>query len=127
MTTCVLQTLSCPREQDPEPVALTEEEAGRYPDLSKLPQCCWDLKEVFNKDKATSLPPHRPLDCAIELLPGALLPKGRLYSLSGPERKAMDEYFQSSLKSGIIRPSSSPVGAGFFLCRQKRRVATAVY
>ncbi|KAI3377213.1 hypothetical protein L3Q82_009125 [Scortum barcoo] len=29
-----------------------------YPDLSKVPPCYYDLKEVFNKTKATSLPPH---------------------------------------------------------------------
>ncbi|KAI3372559.1 hypothetical protein L3Q82_023038 [Scortum barcoo] len=37
-----------------------------------------------------------------------------LLHLSGPERKAMDEYIEASLRSGIIRPSSSPAGAGFF-------------
>ncbi|KAI3377400.1 hypothetical protein L3Q82_008590 [Scortum barcoo] len=81
-----------------------------YPDLSKVPPCYYDLKEVFNKTKATSLPPHREWDCAIELLPGAPIPKARLYSLSGPERKAMEEYITASLGSlgsGIIRPSSS--------------------
>ncbi|KAI3368156.1 hypothetical protein L3Q82_007884 [Scortum barcoo] len=70
-----------------------------YPDLSKVPPCCYDLKEVFNKTKATSLPPHREWDCAIELLPGAPIPKARLlYSLSGPERKAMEEYITASLR-----------------------------
>ncbi|XP_070688265.1 uncharacterized protein [Pempheris klunzingeri] len=60
-----------------------------------------------------------PHDCAIELLPGAPIPKGRLYSISGPERKAMDEYIASSLQAGIIRPSSSPAGAGFFFVGKK--------
>ncbi|KAI3366353.1 hypothetical protein L3Q82_000513 [Scortum barcoo] len=85
-----------------------------YPDISKVPPCYHDLKEVFNKAKATSLPPHREWDCAIDLLPGAPIPKARLYSISGPERKAMEEYIEASLRSGIIRPSSSPAGAGFF-------------
>ncbi|KAI3363005.1 hypothetical protein L3Q82_011523 [Scortum barcoo] len=84
-----------------------------YPDISKVPPCYHDLKEVFNKAKATSLPPHREWDCAIDLLPGAPIPKARLYSISGPERKAMEEYIEASLRSGIIRPSS-PAGAGFF-------------
>ncbi|KAI3359442.1 hypothetical protein L3Q82_002950 [Scortum barcoo] len=66
------------------------------------------------KVKATSLPPHREWDCAIDLLPGAPIPKARLYSISGPERKAMEEYIESSLRSGIIRPSSSPARTGFF-------------
>uniref|UniRef100_A0A1A8EUU3 ribonuclease H n=1 Tax=Nothobranchius korthausae TaxID=1143690 RepID=A0A1A8EUU3_9TELE len=41
-------------------------------------------------------------------------PKGHINSLSIPERAAMEEYIQESLQAGIIRPSSSPAGAGFF-------------
>lgn len=62
-----------------------------------------------------ALPPHRPYDCAIELIPGSTIPKGRLYSFSGPEREAMQEYIQTPLRAGLSRPSSSPAGAGFFL------------
>ncbi|KAG1929495.1 hypothetical protein F2P79_022926 [Pimephales promelas] len=42
------------------------EEAG---DLSNVPAEYLDLKEVFSKSRAASLPPHRPYDCAIDLLP----------------------------------------------------------
>ncbi|KAI3351499.1 hypothetical protein L3Q82_020355, partial [Scortum barcoo] len=83
-------------------------------DISKVPPCYHDLKEVFNKAKAMSLPPHREWDCAIDLLPGSPIPKARLYSISSSERKAMEEYIETSLRSGIIRPSSSVAGAGFF-------------
>ncbi|KAK3535631.1 hypothetical protein QTP70_018442 [Hemibagrus guttatus] len=44
-----------------------------------------DLLEVFSKEKATHLPPHRPWDCAINLLPNAMLPKSRIYPLSLPD------------------------------------------
>ncbi|KAL0159061.1 hypothetical protein M9458_047137, partial [Cirrhinus mrigala] len=37
------------------------------------------FEDVFSKQAATHLPPHRPWDCAIELLPGAQLPKGKIY------------------------------------------------
>ena len=57
-----------------------------YPDLTTVPSCYHQLKEVFSKSKALSLPPHRPYDCAIDLIPGSTIPKGRLYSISGPER-----------------------------------------
>ena len=90
-----------------------------FPDFTKVPPCYLDLKEAFNKAKATSLPPHRPYDCAIDLFPGAPIPKGRLYSLSGPEKEAMTEYIKSSVKAGLIRPSSSPAGAGFFFVGKK--------
>ncbi|KAI3368207.1 hypothetical protein L3Q82_007933 [Scortum barcoo] len=88
---------------------------GDYPDLSRVPPCYHDLREVFSKSKVTSLPPHQTLDCAIDLLPEAPIPKARLYAISGPEREAMDEYIEASLRSGIIRPSSSPAGVGFFV------------
>ena len=90
-----------------------------FPDLSGVPACYLDVKEVFNKARATSLPPHRPYDCCIDLLPGSSPPRGRLYSLSAPEREAMQTYISSSLKAGIIRPSSSPAGAGFFFVDKK--------
>ena len=78
-----------------------------------------DLARVFSKDQALSLSPHRPYDCAIDLLPGAPLPLGQLYNLSIPEKETMRDYISESLASGIIRPSSSPVAAGFFFVAKK--------
>uniref|UniRef100_A0A7N8Y6S3 Retrotransposon gag domain-containing protein n=1 Tax=Mastacembelus armatus TaxID=205130 RepID=A0A7N8Y6S3_9TELE len=89
------------------------------PDLSSVPAVYHDLREVFNKDKATSLPPHRPYDCAIDLLPGTSPPRGRLFPLSQPEKQVMEEYIQNSLNSGLIRPSKSPAGVGFFFVAKK--------
>ncbi len=42
-------------------------------DLSNMPKEYLDLKEVSSKSWAASLPPHRPYDCAINLLPGKSL------------------------------------------------------
>ena len=89
------------------------------PDLTGVPHQYHDLASVFCKDRALSLPPHRPYDCAINLLPGAPYPKGRLYNLSSPEKEAMRNYISESLQSGIIRPSSSPLAAGFFFVGKK--------
>uniref|UniRef100_A0A8C4ZXL3 Gypsy retrotransposon integrase-like protein 1 n=1 Tax=Gadus morhua TaxID=8049 RepID=A0A8C4ZXL3_GADMO len=88
-------------------------------DLSEVPPEYLDLKAVFSKARATSLPPHRPYDLAIELLPSTSPPRGRLYSLSSPETAAMNKYICESLAAGIIRPSSSPAGAGFFFVGKK--------
>ena len=74
---------------------------------------------MFSKDKDLSLPQHRPYDYAIKLRPGALLPSSRLFNLSRPERMAMETYIQESLTAGVIRPSSSPVVAGFFFVAKK--------
>ena len=89
------------------------------PSLAGIPTAYHDLTPVFSKESALSLPPHRPYDCAIDLLPGAPLPVGRLYNLSLPEKEAMQNYIPESVASGIIRPSSSPVAAGFFFVSKK--------
>ncbi|XP_015260318.1 PREDICTED: uncharacterized protein LOC107104748 [Cyprinodon variegatus] len=88
------------------------------PDLSSVPSDYHDLAPVFSKVSALSLPPHRPYDCAIDLLPGAPLPSSGLFNISKPERETMEKYIES-LAAGIIRSSSSPLGAGFFFVGKK--------
>uniref|UniRef100_A0A4W5K9D1 ribonuclease H n=1 Tax=Hucho hucho TaxID=62062 RepID=A0A4W5K9D1_9TELE len=83
------------------------------PDLSAIPAKYQDLREVFSKARATLLPPHQPYDCRIDFLPGTTPPRGRLYSLSGPENKAMEIYIEDSLAAGFIRLSTYPASAGF--------------
>ena len=84
-----------------------------------VPACYHDLEEVFSKKKATTLPPHRPYNCAIDLLPGASPPRGRLYSLSVSESQAMKDYIIDALHLGLIRPSMSPAAAPFFFVGKK--------
>ena len=71
------------------------------PSLTGIPPVYHDLAPVFCKESALSLPPHRPYDYAIDLLPGAPLPVGRLYNLSIPEKEAMRNYITESVASGI--------------------------
>lgn len=96
-------------------------------DLSSVPASYHDLAKAFSKDSTLSLPPHRPYDCAIDLIPGASYPSGRLYNLSRPEREAMERYIAESLAVGIICPSSSPLGAGFFFCGQEGQNSPTLY
>ncbi len=77
------------------------------------------FQDVFSKQAATRLPPHRPWDCAIDLLPGAKLPKGRVYPLSIPEHKAMEEYIREALQQQFIRSSTSPAASSFFFVGKK--------
>ena len=116
--TCLRSAHSPPRGTSSPPVP---------PDLSGVPPIYHDLARVFSKEQALSLPPHRPYDCAIDLLPGAPLPVGRLYNLSIPEKETMRNYVSESLASGIIRPSSSPVAAGFFFHGQEGRQPAAMH
>uniref|UniRef100_A0A8C5EI19 ribonuclease H n=1 Tax=Gouania willdenowi TaxID=441366 RepID=A0A8C5EI19_GOUWI len=99
------------------PALLRSDTSGPPSDLQGLPEEYHDLQEVFSKTRATSLPPHRSYDCSIDLLPGTSPP--RIYSLSGPEREVMEKYVNESLAAGLIRPSSSPAGAGFFFVEKK--------
>lgn len=91
------------------------------PDLTLVPTEYYDLGQVFRKDQALSLPPHRPYDSGIDLLLRAPLPTIRLFSLSKPECDTMERYVTDSLAAGIIRPSSSPLEAGFFFVEKKNK------
>ena len=78
--------------------------------LSVVPEVYY---EVFPKQRMLCLPPHRPYDCAIALLPDTPLPSCWLYNLSRAEQNAMGKYISEMLTSGQVCPSSSPVGAVF--------------
>ncbi|KAL0192230.1 hypothetical protein M9458_010526, partial [Cirrhinus mrigala] len=84
-----------------------------------LPPPNHDLREAFSKEKATQLPPHRPYDCAIELLPGTMPTRGRVFPLSQPETESMKQYIEEERAKGFIRPSTSPASAGFFFVKKK--------
>ncbi|CAJ0931776.1 unnamed protein product [Ranitomeya imitator] len=86
---------------------------------SEVPEFLSDYRDVFDEPKSNALPPHRDCDCAIDLIPGSKFPKGRLFNLSVPEYAAMRSYVKESLEKGHIRPSSSPLGAGFFFVAKK--------
>uniref|UniRef100_A0A8C6LTI7 Gypsy retrotransposon integrase-like protein 1 n=1 Tax=Nothobranchius furzeri TaxID=105023 RepID=A0A8C6LTI7_NOTFU len=92
-------------------------DTGQTPPNLPLPYR--DLAAVFDKRRATTLPPHRPYDMEIKLQPGTSPPRGRLFSLSPAESRAMEEYIDQALQQGFIRPSSSPGAAGFFFVRKK--------
>ena len=112
--------ISCSRrclQKAPAPAAAPQRE--EVPNLARVPEEYHNLREVFCKSRATFLPPHRLYDCAIDLKPGAAPPRGQIFSLLRPEREAMEKYLSESLVAGIIRPSSSPAGAGFFFVGKK--------
>ncbi|KAK3568850.1 hypothetical protein QTP86_017947 [Hemibagrus guttatus] len=84
-----------------------------------IPHIYEDFREVFSKERAARLPSHRAWDCTIDLLPNTSPPRGRVYPLSLPEAKAMEEYIEEALAVGHIRPSMSPAVAGFFFVGKK--------
>ncbi|KAK3528500.1 hypothetical protein QTP70_000474 [Hemibagrus guttatus] len=84
-----------------------------------IPACYSHFSDVFCPKEASKLPPHRPWDCAIDLIPGEPVPKGRIYSLYIPEKKAMEEYIEEALSQGYICPSMSPAASSFFFVAKK--------
>ncbi|KAL0168998.1 hypothetical protein M9458_037220, partial [Cirrhinus mrigala] len=95
-------------------VCSTSVETPNSPQTLSIPPEYQVFQDVFSKVTATHLLPHRPWDCAIDLLPGAKLPKGRVYPLSIPK-----EYIQEALQQGFICPSTSPAVSSFFFVAKK--------
>ncbi|KAK3523015.1 hypothetical protein QTP86_011090 [Hemibagrus guttatus] len=71
------------------------------PTPGHLPQAYTEFREVFCKERAARLPAHQPWDCAIDLLPNASPPRGRVYPLSLPESKTMEEYIETAPASSV--------------------------
>ncbi|KAK3569467.1 hypothetical protein QTP86_031438 [Hemibagrus guttatus] len=86
-----------------------------------LPHQYTDFMEVFSEERAAHLPSHQVWDCAIDVLPNTSLPKEQIYPLSLPESKAMEEYIETTLAAGHIRPSTSSAAAGFFFVGKRDR------
>ncbi len=56
---------------------------------------------------------------AIDLFPGEPVPHGKIYPLSLPEQKAMEEYIEEALKQRYIVPYTSPAASSFFFVAKK--------
>ncbi|ETE56057.1 Retrotransposon-derived protein PEG10, partial [Ophiophagus hannah] len=90
-----------------------------------IPPELTDFADVFSEKEVDRLPPHRPYDCPVDLLPNVLLPRGRLYSMSEPELAALWDFLDKNLARGFIQPLSSPLSSsplhqedgGLTLCR----------
>jgi len=70
-----------------------------------------DYVDVFRKDRALTLVPHRPIDHAIDLEPGLHIGYGRIYNLSGVELKTLKAHIETNLSNAFIWRTSSPVAA----------------
>ncbi|KAK3550114.1 hypothetical protein QTP86_020669 [Hemibagrus guttatus] len=101
------------------PVYATSLESPLEKRSTDIPACYSHFSDVFCPKEASKLPPHRPWYCAIDLIPGEPVPRGKIYSLSIPEEKAMEEYINEALSQGYIRPSTSPAASSFFFVAKK--------
>ena len=78
-----------------------------------------DFAHIFSEVASEKLPPHRPYDHSIPLLPDTTPPYGPIYSLSELELGALKEYIDSNLAKGYIKPSTSPAGAPILFVKKK--------
>ena len=78
-----------------------------------------DYVNVFSKDRAETLTPHRPIDHAFDLEPGFHIPYGRIYNLSEVVLKTLKAYIETNLANGFIQRSSSPAAAPILFAKKK--------
>ncbi|GJW82776.1 putative reverse transcriptase domain-containing protein [Tanacetum coccineum] len=74
--------------------------------------------EVFPED-LSGLPPARPVEFQIDLIPGAAPVARAPYRLAPSEMKELSEQLQELSDKGFIRPSSSPWGAPVLFVKKK--------
>ncbi|GJX32393.1 putative reverse transcriptase domain-containing protein [Tanacetum coccineum] len=77
-----------------------------------------DFLEVFPED-LPGLPPARPVEFQIDLIPGAAPVARAPYRLAPSKMKELSEQLQELSDKGFIRPSSSPWGALVLFVKKK--------
>nr|GEU77718.1 hypothetical protein [Tanacetum cinerariifolium] len=77
-----------------------------------------DFPEVFPED-LLGLPPARPVEFQIDLIPGAALVARAPYRLAPSEMKELSKQLQELSNKGFIRPSFSPWRASVLFVKKK--------
>nr|GFC55507.1 putative reverse transcriptase domain-containing protein [Tanacetum cinerariifolium] len=97
--------------------AKKEEEKSEGKQLKDVP-IIWDFPEVFPED-LPGLPPARPVEFQIDLIPGAAPVARAPYRLASSGMKELSKQLQELSDKGFIRPSSSPWGAPVLFVKKK--------
>nr|GEX90756.1 putative reverse transcriptase domain-containing protein [Tanacetum cinerariifolium] len=97
--------------------AKKEEDKSEGKQLKDVP-IVRDFPKVFPKD-LPGLPPARPVEFQIDLIPRAAPVARALYRLAPSEMKELSEQLQELSDKGFIRPSSSPWGAPVLFVKKK--------
>ena len=77
------------------------------------------FESVFTKASFDELPPRRPWDHAIELVPGSEPKASKVYPMAPDEQRQLDEFLEENLRTGRIRPSKSPMASPVFFIKKK--------
>ncbi|GJY69837.1 putative reverse transcriptase domain-containing protein [Tanacetum coccineum] len=97
--------------------AKKEEDKSEGKQLKDVP-IVRDFPKVFPED-LSGLPPARPVEFQIDLIPGAAPVARAPYRLAPSEMKELSEQLQELSDKGFIRPSSSPWGAPVLFVKKK--------
>nr|GFA72219.1 hypothetical protein [Tanacetum cinerariifolium] len=96
---------------------LTEEDKSEGKQLKDVP-IVRDFPKVFPED-FLGLPPARPVEFHIDLIPGVALVARVPYQLASSGMKELSKQLQELSDKGFIRPSSSPWGAPVLFVKKK--------
>nr|GEX72999.1 putative reverse transcriptase domain-containing protein [Tanacetum cinerariifolium] len=97
--------------------AKKEEDKSEGKQLKDVP-IIWDFLKVFPKD-FPGLPPARPVEFHIDIIPGAAPVARAPYWLAPSEMKELSEQLQEISDKGFIRPISSLWGAPVLFVKKK--------
>src|SRR3979490_3075309 len=84
-----------------------------------VPKPYQEFKDVFSKESFDQLPPRKPWDHAIELIPGAKSFSTKVYPMSPNEQRELEAFLEENLKSHRIHPSKSPMASPVFFIKKK--------
>ena len=87
------------------------------PSVSNIPTVR-DFPDVL-PEELPGLPPHREIEFAIDVVPGATPASITLYIMASLELKELKLQLQELLEKGFIRPSVSPWGAPVLFVKKK--------
>lgn len=125
----ILQELTI-AAQGQSAMSFAQQEALKHKDTrtaeEMVPKQYHKFLTVFDKKAAECFPPSHPYDHAINLKPGFTPRAGKVYSLPVTEQKLQDEFLDSNLRKGYIRPSQSPESAPLFFTGKKDGSARSV-
>jgi len=98
------------------PSASEHQSSDLDPAVAKLLE---EYRDVFPDELPSGLPPARPYDHSIDLLPGSSPPAKPPYRLSPGETEELRKQLEDLLDKGFIRPSSSPFSAPVIFVKKK--------
>jgi hypothetical protein len=84
-----------------------------------VPACYREYADIFSKKKSQKMPPHRPYDLKIDLVPNAKLPVGNIYPMSPHELKVLKETIDELVPIGYLRSSTSNVSSPCLFVKKK--------